>query len=565
MVASIPASAIVSVAPSVLSAGGTGLALSGLYLTNSTRVPVGTVLTFSNPTDVATYFGLGSAEALKAAIYFSGFTNADIRPAALLFAQYPSVAVPAYLRSANVSVLPLATLQAVTGTLTLVINGVSVTSGAINLSAATGFSSAAAIIAAAMPAYDAVVTGTITATVLNVTAVASGTIAVGQVISGTGITAGTTIVSFGTGTGGTGTYTVSISQSAASTTISAGPLVITYDSVSGAFVFTGGTPGATASVTSAIGAVAASLSLTAVLGATSSVGAAVANPATYMPTLLALTQAFASFSTVFEATTSDKIAFSAWTNGQANRFLYAMWDTDITVTTTANTASAGYAILTAKYAGTAMIYNPNLQPLEAFLMGTIASIDFTRREGRVNTCFKSQPGIVAGVTNQSVATQLIANGYNFYGSYATASSQFSFFENGSVTGPFLWIDSYVNQIWLNTGFQLDLITLLTQVKSLPYNTAGYGLIAASLTTRINLALLVGVIRPGITLSSTQLALINLSAGKRISDVVQQRGWFLQIVDAPPATRAARGSPPLTFYYTDGQSVQSIALSSVQIQ
>lgn len=45
--------------------------------------------------------------------------------------------------------------------------------------------------------------------VLNVTAVTSGTIAVGQTISGAGIAGGTTITALGTGTGGTGTYTVS--------------------------------------------------------------------------------------------------------------------------------------------------------------------------------------------------------------------------------------------------------------------------------------------------------------------------------------------------------------------
>lgn len=49
-------------------------------------------------------------------------------------------------------------------------------------------------------------------TVLNVTAVASGALFIGQRISGSGITAGTIITGFGTGSGGTGTYTVNNSQ-----------------------------------------------------------------------------------------------------------------------------------------------------------------------------------------------------------------------------------------------------------------------------------------------------------------------------------------------------------------
>ena len=68
---------------------------------------------------------------------------------------------------------------------------------------------------------SAVVTGSITATTLTVSAVTSGTLYVGQTISGTGVTAGTTITALVSGTGGTGTYTVSASQTVSSTTITA--------------------------------------------------------------------------------------------------------------------------------------------------------------------------------------------------------------------------------------------------------------------------------------------------------------------------------------------------------
>lgn len=64
-------------------------------------------------------------------------------------------------------------------------------------------------------------TGSISGTTLTVTAVASGTVQVGQVLSGTGITSGTQILALGTGTGGNGTYTISTSQTASSTTITA--------------------------------------------------------------------------------------------------------------------------------------------------------------------------------------------------------------------------------------------------------------------------------------------------------------------------------------------------------
>jgi hypothetical protein len=62
-------------------------------------------------------------------------------------------------------------------------------------------------------------TASITATTMTVTAVASGTIYLGQTIQGTGITAGTIVSAFGTGSGGNGTYTLSASQTIASETM----------------------------------------------------------------------------------------------------------------------------------------------------------------------------------------------------------------------------------------------------------------------------------------------------------------------------------------------------------
>lgn len=61
--------------------------------------------------------------------------------------------------------------------------------------------------------------GSITATTLSLSSVSAGTAYVGATITGTGVTAGTRITAFVTGTGGAGTYTVSASQTVASTTI----------------------------------------------------------------------------------------------------------------------------------------------------------------------------------------------------------------------------------------------------------------------------------------------------------------------------------------------------------
>jgi hypothetical protein len=62
-------------------------------------------------------------------------------------------------------------------------------------------------------------TGSISGTTLTVTAVTTGTLRVSQTLSGTGLSAGSSITALGTGTGGTGTYTVTPSQTVASTTM----------------------------------------------------------------------------------------------------------------------------------------------------------------------------------------------------------------------------------------------------------------------------------------------------------------------------------------------------------
>jgi len=68
-------------------------------------------------------------------------------------------------------------------------------------------------------------TGSIAGNILTVTAIASGAVAQGQTLSGTGISSGTKITQFLTGAGGNinevGTYQVNISQTVASTSITA--------------------------------------------------------------------------------------------------------------------------------------------------------------------------------------------------------------------------------------------------------------------------------------------------------------------------------------------------------
>ncbi len=645
----IPASSIVSVIPSVLSAGGSGLQLSGLFLTNGTRTPIGSILTFSSALGVSAYYGPGSTEYAQSVIYFNGFQNSNIKPAALLFAQYNQSAVPGYLRGASTASLTLAQLQALSGTLIVTVGGVLKTSASISLATATSPSNAATLIQAGFTGanlYDAItssastiaagtatsVTGSITGYTLTVTAVgsgapvvggvlagtgvttgtyitaqltgsaggvgtysvsvqqtvasttitqtyglltvvaiSSGTLAVGQVISGGTTTAGTTITALGSGTGGAGTYITSGgSQTVSATTISAGPLTWTYDSVASAFVVTGGTPGVTGTMSYASGTLSASLFLTLATGAVTSQGAAASTPIAFMDSVVLQTTNWATFTTLFDPDNAygnaNKLLFASWVNGTNDQFMYVAPDTDITPTlSSAATGSLGYLLASTNSSGTYPVYDPSSAGQGAFICGMVASIDFTQTNGRITLAFKSQSGLSATVTNETVANNLIANHYNFYGSYATAAEGFVFEYPGSVSGPFEWADSYVNQIWLNSGFQLALMNMLVGLKSVPYNAVGYAQIRAALTSQIQAALNAGVINPGIQLSSLQISEVNTAAGLPIDQQLSSVGYYLQVLPATAQTRGNRQSPPCTFWYCDGGSIQKINLASVEVQ
>jgi hypothetical protein len=699
----IPASDLVSVNPSVLAAGGDALDMIGLLLTTNSRVPIGDVRSFPSAAAVSDFFGASSDEAALAAVYFSGFDISNVKPGAMLFAQYPTSAVAAYLRGGDVSNLTLANLQALTGALGVVVDGVTFEAN-VNLAAAVSFSSAATIIENALNTPVSV-TGSIAANVvtgaiapnvgtasisgttmtvsaistgayapgqtisgtnvvpgttivaqltgtagstgtyqvsisqtagsttvtgsggcLTVSAVTTGRIAVGQTLSGTGVTANTTVTALVTGSGGTGKYAVDVSQTASSTTITAsgGTLTVTavstgtlfvgdvlsgsgitagnhitafatgtggtgtylvsvgdtvgsetitvtgaevdasYDSVSGAFVLASTSTGGSSTIAFATGAMATSLKLTSATGASLSQGSAAAAPAAFMAGVVAVSTDWVTFATAFEPSQADKLAFAAWKDTQNDRYGYVLWETDAGPTETAPDAGCtGQLLADAGDSGTCLIYAPDAT-LACFLMGAAASIDFTQQNGRTAFAYKAQAGLEASVTDQTSAANLLANLYNFYGAYAAANNGFVWFQNGQCTGPFAWFDSFVNQVWFNNACQLALLLLERNSKSIPYNAAGRNLIESALADPIQAGLNFGAFGPG-DISAAQVAEVNTAAGADVAGTLQTQGYYLQVLAASAATRAARESPPCTLWYLDRGSVQKINLGSVAVQ
>jgi hypothetical protein len=576
----IPASQLVNVTPNVLAAGGAALDLNGLILVNSARVPTGTVQSFPTAAAVSSYFGAASKEAQMATVYFNGYIGATAVPGALLFATYPLTAIGAFLRGGNLSAMSLVQLQQLSGSLNITVDGWPRNVASISLSAAASFSAAALTIQNALngsaPGNLASFNGSMSGGVMTVTGFTSGTIGIGETVSGTaGIPAGIVVLSQVSGSaGGTGVYTVTGTTTAGTQalTTAATPISVVFDSVSNGFIFSSGATDGASTIAFATGSLATSLLLTQATGAVISQGAAAATPSGFMNTVIAAFQNWALFTTSFDpdngSGNAQKLLFSAWVSTTNNRYGYVPWDSDITATNQSPAStSLGQLVHAAGYTGVCPVWDTaaNGINLAAFVLGTAASINFDQTNGRITFAYKGQAGLIPAVTDPTVASNLLANFYNFYGAYATANQNFQLFQNGQVSGGFLWLDSFVNQIWLNAQLQLALLTYLAGITSVPYNQIGFAGIENAMLTTINQGLDFGAYRSGVVLSSAQINQINTQAGAPVAGTVSTRGWYLQIRDPGPSVRVIRGSPICNFWYADGQAVQRITLNSVDVQ
>lgn len=143
---SIPASNIAAIYPAVIGGGGNPLGLNTTLLVASAIYPN---YEYSNADTVGQHYGLNSDVHNFAIVYFKAFEGATTRPNSLFISGYNKEDVEAKLIGGNVSTLTIAQLQAITGTLSIVVDGVE-KSGTIDLSAATSFSNAANLIGTAL-------------------------------------------------------------------------------------------------------------------------------------------------------------------------------------------------------------------------------------------------------------------------------------------------------------------------------------------------------------------------------------------------------------------------------
>jgi len=341
---------------------------------------------------------------------------------------------------------------------------------------------------------------------------------------------------------------------------------IAYDAQRQRFTLTTTATGPTAVCSPITGTLATAVGLSAGVGAfNQATGAAADTPASVMNRAISQTTNWMTFTTSYAAVIADRLAYAAWNSGQNFQYAYMAWDTEAASIVPNNAVSFGAQVFAQPYQGTAPLYGG--VDTAGASMGWAASINFSVQNGRTNYDSRQfVAGTAATVTDKPTSDALDSNHYSYIGAFANAANNFTTSVNGYLSGSFLWLDTYVDQIYLNRQIQLALYQALINYNSIPYNQDGYTELYSAVRDVANQGVVSGIIRQGVTLSESQQNQVDAQAGRTISTTLQTQGWYCLFGDPANVAQARqnRTSPAATFWYTDGGSIQQITINSTAV-
>lgn len=342
---------------------------------------------------------------------------------------------------------------------------------------------------------------------------------------------------------------------------------ITYDAARHRFLLLTTATGAAATCSAVTGTLATGVGLSAAAGAyLQATGVDADTPATAMARVVAQDMNWGTFSTSYAADLDDRLAYAAWNSGQNFQFAYFGWDQDAASITPDNAASFGAQVFAQPYQGTIPVYGT--YELAGAFMGYAASINFDIPNGRTNLAFRQFVGAPSATASElSVANALLSNHYTYLGAYANAANTYTIAYNGATSGAFLWVDTYLDQIYLNRELQRAFFETMLAYPSIPYNQDGYTALYRGGADVAVASVTNGIIRQGVTLSQSQAQQVNAQAGGRdIATQLSTVGWYLLIGDPANVAQARqnRTSPTARFWYCDGGSIQALNVNSVAI-
>ncbi|EGH3481599.1 TPA: DUF3383 domain-containing protein [Salmonella enterica subsp. houtenae serovar 43:z4,z23:-] len=492
----IPLSVDFNITPNVVTPAGSAVDANGLMLTDNELIPVGAVQSYFSSSDVSALMGSESKEFLAAQQYFNGYENSSVIPGELLMYRIVTADVAGYLLSGNLKGVALTTLKAIpAGTITLSVDGASVTSASIDLSAATSFSDIAS------------------------------KLQVG---------------------------------------IGASKVTVEWLPIANRFIIRSATTGADSEVSYAsAGALATGLLLTQATAAIVSPGSDAVTLTDTMNNIINVNQNWILFNSLVELTDNQKTELCAWASSSKNRFGYVVHDTTAEGTVANNANCFVQKVVVANgYENIFPVYGTYLYGVTA--LAYAASVDFARTNGRISFKFRGFPGLTPNVTDLATAQALKSNGYNFYGAYSLNKTMAQYASDGAITGKFVWLDTFIDQVWINANLVSAYANLFTNNQSYPFNQNGYGAIQAATIDVANQALTFGAIQKGVVLDNAQIRIVNNTVGKDISATLYSEGWYLYIPTQTGAARLERQLQGAIFYWVDGGLIQSIAMSSTAI-
>ncbi|MFL9904267.1 hypothetical protein PQR71_40120 [Paraburkholderia fungorum] len=196
-------------------------ALITTYLAdNSMMIPPGMGVTLASSAGVWAYNAGASTSAVDQVAYVNNSTG-QVQFGSNWTGASVTGSIAANVVTGSIAAQVLTVSAVTTGYLTTGqgISGTNVVAGTIITGQLTGTAGGVGTYSVSVSQTVASTTITGSGGTMTVTAVGSGAIGLGDALSGSGVTAGTAVTGFITGSGGTGTYAVNIGQTATSTTI----------------------------------------------------------------------------------------------------------------------------------------------------------------------------------------------------------------------------------------------------------------------------------------------------------------------------------------------------------
>lgn len=330
------------------------------------------------------------------------------------------------------------------------------------------------------------------------------------------------------------------------------------------FIIRSATTGADSDVSTAqVSAAATTLKLTAETAATTSQGADATSITDTMAAIVNQNQDWVMVSSLVEFSDDEKEELCAWVSASSNRYGYAYHDTSDAATVANNASTFQQSVVVANgFENVFAVYGTYLYAVLALAYS--ASLNFNRTNGRVSYKFRAFAGLAPNVSDSATAAALESNGYNFYGSYSQNRTMKQYVSNGAISGKYLWLDSFISQVWINANLIAAFANLFTNNASYAFNATGYASVSAAVIDVAQNAKNFGAIRAGVTLDQSQINIVNDSVGADVSSVLFTEGWYFYIPTQTGASRTERSLDGAIFYYVDGQLIQSINMTSTNI-